>query len=68
MAVKTIAGPFKTHQEARETAQALGNQYSPFSRYINDAEGYIADECMYYVECDDAIVSNKISATKLQSF
>lgn len=60
MTIKTIAGPFKTKQEANETSQCIGNNCSVYGMAIKDAEGYDIDDCLYYVEQDDSILSGKI--------
>lgn len=60
MTITTVAGPFKTREEAEDTAKSLGSQYSVFGMHRKDADGYTLDACDWFVELDDSIVSNKI--------
>ncbi len=60
MTVKTIAGPFKTRQEAEETAKALGFDCSAFGVAHTDADGYTLDTCDWFVERDDTLSSGKL--------
>jgi hypothetical protein len=61
MTITTVAGPFKTRQEAIDTAKFLGNQSSVFGKYKTDAEGYTSDEyAEWFVECDDSIQPDRI--------
>ena len=60
MTIKTVAGPFKLRSEADETAKSLGNAYSAFGRYINNDEGYVTDECIWWVEYNDTLPNGKI--------
>lgn len=60
MTIKTIAGPFKTNQEARDTASAIGLNCTAFGVERKDAEGYGTNEYDYYVEQDDSLPSGKL--------
>jgi len=60
MAVKTVAGPFRTNKEAQDTAASLGAQFSAFGVHRQDAEGFTLDECDYFVEMDDSIMPTRI--------
>lgn len=68
MTVTTVAGPFKTQDEAKQTAEALGNQFTPYGVHIKDAEGYTTDDCLYYVEKDDSIASSTIFGYDTKEF
>lgn len=37
----------------------MGENCSVFSRYLNDNEGYITDQQIWFVEQDDSILSGK---------
>jgi hypothetical protein len=60
MTITTIAGPFITHLQARETAEYLGNDCSVYYRYSKDVDGYDTDQAIYYVERNSDIPSGKI--------
>ena len=68
MALKTIAGPFKTEEEAKETAQSLGNQYSWYSEYLTDSEGYQTKEKIYFVDFNPIIENNRIFGFDTKEF
>ena len=60
MAVKTIAGPFKTRHDAEETAKAIGANCTAYGVAHTDAEGDTLDPCDWFVERDDTISSGKL--------
>jgi len=68
MALKTIAGPFKTAQEAAQTALDLGNQYSWYGEYLNDEEGYTTKEKLYYVDVNANWQTDKIFGRDIKEF
>lgn len=60
MTTKTIAGPFKTAQEARDTASFIGRNCTAYSVERKDAEGYGTNEYDHWVEQDDSIPTGKL--------
>ena len=61
--MKKIITVAMSEHDARQTAGALGAQYSAFGVTVNDADGYIDDMATalnWYVEQDDSIVPDHI--------
>lgn len=61
MAIYLVAGPFKDRAEAERTAAYLGDKnHSVYGVHLKDKDGYVSEECDYFVERDDAIVPERL--------
>lgn len=60
MTIRDIYGPTADEKAARETARAIGENCTVYSRAVKDTEGYDTDDRLWFVEQDDSLPSGKI--------
>ena len=68
MSLITVVGPLSSETAAKDTAYALGNQYSVYSRTLKDSEGYDTEERQWFVEQDTSITPSKLFGYDVKQF
>lgn len=68
MQFKTVAGPFKTREQAESTAKALGYAYTAYGVHLSDDEGFVTEEQVFYVEHNHTLVNDKIFGYDAKEF